>query len=84
MAKLTQPVGDGGPRSNLYLNVNSPCRVQISAKGEADPERPKTLYTRNTLYEAKIEKYNRTVFYCKLCQYFVCQGNDKCKNLLMY
>ena len=35
--------------------------------------------SRNTLYEAEIGKTNRTFYYCKLSQYFLCQVNDECK-----
>ena len=39
-------------------------------------------YSRNTLYEAEIGKSNRTFYYCKLSQYFLCQVNDECNKTM--
>ena len=74
----TSQITETAPKCGLPCRILLPT-VQDPAFVEADPERPQTIYSRNTLYEAKLGKLNRTLYYCKLCQYFVCQGNDKCK-----
>jgi hypothetical protein len=65
--------------SHQYLNVNSPCQCRSVLKWRQTLRGPR-LFTAETLsMRQKIEKLNRTLYYSKLCWYFLCQGNDKCK-----
>ena len=65
--------------SHQYLNVNSPCQCRSVLKWRQTLRGPR-LFTAETLsMRQKIGKLNMTLFYCKLCWYFLCQGNDKCK-----
>ena len=74
----TSQITETAPNCGLLCRILQ-SSLQDLAFVEADPERPQTIYSRNTFYEAELGKFNRTLYYCKLWQYFVCPGNDKCK-----